>query len=522
MGSRTRTRTAADKGRDLYRSGKFAQAARKLQRWIDRNPSDADAHHDLAASFMAMGMLEEAETACTQATRAGPGSVMAWTSLATIQAARGQIGTPLKSMMMACRLKPNDPKLRSRLGIMLLDQNHLDQALRAFEAALSLDPSCLDALSGAAMVLERQGRLDEARAMLEPVVQTAVHARVGLVWGTVSRRLGQPEQACTVIQRILQTGRMSTEARMMMLYELGPSLERTGDSQAAWATIEEANRLQIGRFDPDALVAQTDQIIAAFSAEAMAALPRAQDTDRLPILIVGMPRSGTSLVEQVLSAHPDVAPAGELSDLQAASQLAGKLIGQPFPGCVADLTPAFADRLGDWYLSRRRTSHPDARRVTDKMPENFKHLGLAAALLPGATLIACERQPADIALSCFFQNFKAPLAWSYRLEWLAVYMAQHRRLMDHWAQVMPGRVHRVEYEALVADPETQSRALIAAAGLDWDPAVLSHHRSEHTVHTASYAQAKQPIYRSSVGRAEAYSEHLDPFFSAQEAPWLHA
>jgi len=146
------------------------------------------------------------------------------------------------------------------------------------------------------------------------------------------------------------------------------------------------------------------------------------------------------------------------------------------------------------------------------MPQNFQLLGLAALILPGATLIACERNAQDVALSCFFQNFKAPLAWSYRLEWIRVYMEQQQRLMAHWQTVMPGRIHRIRYEDLVADPEPQMRALLAASGLGWDPAVLSHHQVKRAVHTASYAQATTPIYRSSVGRSAAFSEHLSDHF----------
>jgi Flp pilus assembly protein TadD len=507
------SKTAFEQGRTLFGQGRLALAVEQFQAWIREHPQDARAHHDLSAAQMAMGQLEQAEAACTAAVGADPKFIQGWTSLATIQAARGQQGTPLQSMMRACRLQPHSTELQGRLGVLLLDHNHLDQAKRVFELVHRQVPGDLDSLSGLAMVLERMGKLEQAHSLLAPhIIDCPTHARMGLVWGAVCRRLGQPEAARPVLERMLSGDKLGKGGRMMMLYELGPILERLGEPEAAWSAVEAANRLQSGLFDPAALIEETDRLIHTFDRAALARMPRSTNTDPTPILIVGMPRSGTSLVEQILSAHPDVAPAGELSDLQAAAQLAAKALGRPWPECLEQMDTALSSRLGEWYLSRRRSAHPDAARVTDKMPQNFQLLGLAALILPGATFISCERNAQDVALSCFFQNFKAPLAWSYKLEWIRVYMEQHQRLMAHWQTAMPGRIHRIRYEDLVMDPEPQMRALLAASGLDWDPALLRHHRVQRTVHTASYAQATAPIYRTSVGRSAAFSKHLAGHF----------
>lgn len=514
MSTLTRHRSAYDQGRRLFNEGCHKQAAEQFRTWLKAHPMDARAHHDLSASLMAMGLLDEAEAACAAATEADPDFVKGWTSLATIQAARGQAGTPLKSMMRACRLDPESHYLRSRLGVMLLDHNHLEQAKRTFETIRRTAPDNLDAISGVAMVLERMGRLEEAHELMAPhIAHCPTHARAGLAWSAVCRRLGRPQDARPLLDRMLADPALTGGGRMMMLYEQGNLLERLGEFQGAWDAIAAANRLQPGTFDPSQLVEQTDRLIACFSAEALKRIPRGADPDHLPIFIVGVPRSGTSLVEQVLAAHPQVSAAGELSDLQAAAQASAKALGRPFPDCIEDFSADLARSLGAWYLQRRRASHPDALRVTDKMPQNFQILGLATAILPGATLIACERQPRDVAVSCYFQNFKAPLAWSYRLQWIRIYIDQQRRLMDHWESVLPSKIHRVRYEALVEDPQTECRALVSAAGLDWDPAVLSHHKSKRSVHTASYAQATQPIYRSSVDRSAEFSVQLDPFFA---------
>ena len=517
MSTRTQSNTAFERGRKYFRRGQHAQAARQFQRWLKTHPTDVRAHHDLAATLMAMGLLDEAELACTAATQADPSYVQAWTSLASIQAARGQVGTPLKSMIRACRLAPSDANIRQKLGVMLLDHNHLDHALRTFELVHHTDAANLDGISGMGMSLERLGRLEDAYTLMAPHIAACVtHARMGLAWGAVCRRLGKPEQARPVLERMLADDALKTGGRMMMLFELGASLEKLGEPKAAWAAIEAANSLHPGQFSPRDCITKTDQIIATFTAELLADAPHAQDADPLPVLIVGMPRSGTSLVEQILAAHPDVSPAGELSDLQITAQLGAQAKHMNFPQWIPHIDTNLATTLGHWYLQRRRTSHAGALRVTDKMPQNFQMLGLAALLLPGASLIACERRPEDIAVSCFFQNFKAPLAWSQRLDWLRVYIDQQRRLMDHWDTVMPGRIHHVRYEDLVCDPEPHSRALIHAVGLPWHVDVREHHTKNRTIHTASYAQANQPIYRSSLNRSVPYSEFLAPHFGDME------
>jgi hypothetical protein len=214
------------------------------------------------------------------------------------------------------------------------------------------------------------------------------------------------------------------------------------------------------------------------------------------------------LVEQIFTAHPDVHGAGEIEDMRATSLFAEALTANSFPECVSELTPALTTQLGAWYLDRRIKNAPTRRWVTDKMPQNFQFIGLAALLMPGVSIVHCVRDPMDTLLSCYFQSFKAALAWSNRLEWLGPYCVQYRRLMAHWEEVLPAKIHHVHYERLVADPEPTIRALLNHCGMDFDPAVLAHHDSGRKIATASYAQANRPIYQSSVGKAARYTEQL--------------
>jgi hypothetical protein len=216
-----------------------------------------------------------------------------------------------------------------------------------------------------------------------------------------------------------------------------------------------------------------------------------------------MPRSGTSLVEQILSAHPDVYAAGELSNL-----------GRLAVSAMDDGKTVSAERaaeMGRRYLSELPGEAAAAIRVTDKLPFNFFYLGLIQAALPGARVIHCRRDPRDVALSCYFTDFIDPtLAFSARLEWLGDYINRYLDQMDTWRDALALPLLEVDYEALVDDPEHWSRQLVDFAGLDWDPACLSFHDQSRVAATASHAQVRRPVYKSSVGRWKNYESHLTP------------
>lgn len=496
------------RARVLYQEGKHQQSVVHFRAWLQTNPTDVHAQHDLSATLFALGDLSAAEEAAQHAATLDPNYAKAWVSLATIQAARGQSGTPLKSMLAATRIDPDNLNYRVRLGTMLLDHNQLEHAAQAFEGVLTTAPDHLDAIGGLATVLERQGKLGEAHDLMVPHINsTPGHSRLGTTWGTVCRRLGHHQQGIDVLVRML-SNKGSPIGQSMMLAELGALYDKMNQPDAAFAAYTEANLRRQGTWDPARLEKWVDRMIDTFTPELFETAPRGADCSDRPILIVGMPRSGTSLVEQIFTAHPDVHGAGEIEDMRATSLFAEALTANSFPECVPELTPALTTQLGAWYLDRRIKNAPTRRWVTDKMPQNFQFIGLAALLMPGVSIVHCVRDPMDTLLSCYFQSFKAALAWSNRLEWLGPYCVQYRRLMAHWEEVLPAKIHHVHYEKLVADPEPTIRALLNHCGMDFDPAVLAHHDSGRKIATASYAQANRPIYQSSVGKAARYTQQL--------------
>jgi hypothetical protein len=231
-----------------------------------------------------------------------------------------------------------------------------------------------------------------------------------------------------------------------------------------------------------------------------------------------MPRSGTTLVEQILSAHPGVAGGGELMYFPQIAETLRESFGLSarYPKAVAEIGGAQGSEIIRYYLDRLQQRHPGYARVTDKLPGNFLHLGLIALLFPRASFIHCSRDPMDTCLSCYFLKFHQAHPYSYRLQDLGFYYREYQRLMAHWRQVLPVRMLEVDYEDLVARQEEVSRQLVAHCGLEWDDRCLDFHKSDRNVRTASLAQVRQPMYRTSVKRWKHFEPFLGPLRAALE------
>lgn len=300
-------------------------------------------------------------------------------------------------------------------------------------------------------------------------------------------------------------------------YALGALLDKAGDYDAAFSRIATANRLtrdhQIAErkgFDRDAFQRQVDRLIAYYTPESFAVSRDWGDPSDLPVFIVGMPRSGTTLTEQIAASHPRVFGAGERRDIGRIGKLleADGAVAGP-----ASWDPAVVRREAVAHLDRLRAVAGGAARVTDKMPDNVLWLGAIAMLFPRARIILCRRDLRDVCLSCHFQSFNQGLAWTNDLDDCAARAIEVERLIRHWRAVLPLAMLELSYEALVADLEGESRRLIDFIGLPWDPSCLEFHTTERQVMTASLWQVRQPLYASSVGRWRHYRHQLAPLIA---------
>jgi len=240
-------------------------------------------------------------------------------------------------------------------------------------------------------------------------------------------------------------------------------------------------------------------------------MPRASVRSDRPVFIVGMPRSGTSLIEQILASHPQVFGAGELTDIVRLPLSLHTMLGteRKYPQCLSLLTQDRIDTFAQHYLDKLASLSPDASRVIDKMPGNFMHLGFIELLFPDARIIHCMRDPLDTCLSCYFQDFSRSHPYSYDLENLGAFYNEYRKIMQHWRSVLSIPMYEIQYEELVADQEMKSRELVEFCGLEWDERCLNFHETKRYVGTASYDQVRQPMYKKSAGRWKNYENRID-------------
>jgi tetratricopeptide (TPR) repeat protein len=317
-----------------------------------------------------------------------------------------------------------------------------------------------------------------------------------------------------------------SEERAHLGFHLGKLLEEAGAFPEALDVLLDANRIvrQGLAYDPADSDRAFADIIATFSAELFADRAGAGDPDRTPIFVLGMPRSGTTLVEQIIASHPDVFGAGELPLMRDVVAAAYAETGTgSYAELLARLDNLALASLGRDYVGRLRDYSSAAERITDKMPGNFLLIGMIKLALPNATVIHCVRDPADTGISIFKNYFArglGALRYAYDLAEIGHYHRLYQTLMRHWHAVLPGFVHDVSYEALVADQEGETRRLLDACGLDFRPETLDFFKTERPVHTASLAQVRSPISAASIGIADRYGEGLAPLRAALrgEAP----
>ena len=458
------------------------------------SPDFAQAANNEGAAWMALGRAGEAEECFSAAVRIDPSFAHAWGNLGAARAALGRHAAPLHTFQKALSLSPDDTGIRCQMGHLLTELGHFDAAIRTFKMVLKAEDQHADARAGLSLALHRQGDTVGALAQIAPAIATgAPHPDEAVAYARICMHMDQPENAVAVLEGALE--RCAQPAtRILIGKQLGQILDALGETDAAFEAIARANTLRGLDFNAAENRSRIDQVISSHQA----ATSTSNCSDETPVFIVGIPRSGTTLIEQMLDGHPDIYGAGERGDLQV---IAGKMHG-------LELSEKDLDSLAATYLKRIRTLAPQAVRIIDKMPNNFMALGEAARLFPRARVIHCVRDPADTGLSCLFQHFKDTLPWATRQEDIAAFVGDYRRLMEYWAEHCPLRMMTVPYEALVNNPEDWGHRLTSFLGLKFSEAVLRPQDNKRVVRTASFDQVRRPIHSRSVGRFQAYQQHI--------------
>ena len=504
-------------GNALQALDRIEEAIEQYRQALALRPNYAEAYSNLASALAARKLHEEAIANCQKALALAPDNVEAHINLANSLGATERPQDALMHYQKAIAIDPLNVEGHARTGFMLFHLGRIEEAITHCEKALSIKADHVNALQNLGVALRALGRVDEAIDSLEKAIAAAPRKAAGLYYTLASsKRMSAVDPHFAVMQQL--TGEMdslSVEDRIGLHFALGKSFADIGDHQRSFQHLLQGNALKRQEFveyDEAKLLLRFERIRAAFTAELLASKRGVGDPSPVPVFIIGMPRSGSSLVEQILASHPKVFGAGERYEF---GDLAKDIAGPgdvEFPEAVAAMSDEQLRTLGTSYLRAIQPLAPEAERITDKMPSNFFHAGLINLALPNARIIHTRRDPRDTAMSCFSILFAMGHPHTYDLAELGRYIRAYERLMQHWRQVLPeGAMIEVQYEDLVANLETQAKRIVQYCGLKWDSACLAFHKTNRPVRTASVIQVRQPIYKSSVGRWHPYEKELQLF-----------
>jgi tetratricopeptide (TPR) repeat protein len=519
--------TAADRLHGL--PPRVRQLVRQSQHWLERGDVDR------ATPLLDEAMAEH------------PGHPELLRLAGVSEQFRGHPANAIALFRKAAAVWPRDGLIVSNLGAALAQQGDIDAALRAFRDATELDPTLTDAWFNLGRALELRHDAAGAHAALSAVLELDPrHLPARILRAEALKTLGQIADAEAELRAVLseapdavaawialanlksfragdddlrgleslyRSGTLSPAERIDLGFAYASALEAHGRYTEAFGMFEAANAAKRAtiRWDASAVSALVDDILAAFASTDDGAEHAARGGDI--VFFVGMPRSGSTLAEQILAAHPDVAAGGETGWVARILQAESKRRGVRFPYWVADATAADWSRLGDDYLSLAAPQRGEHARFTDKTLTNWQTLGAIRRMLPGARMVHCLRDPVETAWSVYKHNFASDQLYSYGVAELAAFFGDCTRAMRMWHERHRGWIHTHRYEDFLAAPEAGTHALLAACGLAFDPACLRFHEAEREVRTASAAQVRAPL-RGDTAVAARYGPLLDPLRAA--------
>ena len=505
----------------LQQDGKVEAAEQELRTAIEQNPRYIEALNNLAQLLSSQKREIEALDLLGEALKLGP-DVQTLVLTARVQLGRNNLEAAEQAARLALQVEEESTEALTVLGQVLHDKDRFEEAVEVLDRALKNAPENTEALNFAGVALKSVGRLDEARTHILKALEIdpAMYGAYANLNDLIDFSEGVGAELFERMQAIFEAApNPQAEELLAMHFAYAKALDDRGEHESALGHYIAGGRIkraQLGYDEPDTH-AFFDAIRAAFPREVFDERKYAGVDDERAVFIVGMPRSGSTLVEQILSSHPEVHGAGEVKHLsRALGALRDHFPSLPkYPQMIQEITPGQLDMLGADYLKALREGAGEARRITDKLLTKFLFLGLINLLLPKAKVIHTVRDPVDTCLSGFTKLFKDDMPQSYDLAELGRYYRKYRELMDHWEAVLPeGFMTTVRYEAVVADTEKEARRLVDFLGLQWADQCIEFHKTERPVKTASLAQVRRPIYRSSLQRWRKYGAGLRPLIDA--------
>jgi tetratricopeptide (TPR) repeat protein len=468
-------------GEMCRRLGRLDEAIAAGKRAAQLMPQDVDALYNLALALADYKQYADAVTYYRRALALNPQYGLAWNNLGAALELMGDKAAAMEAYANAVAINPRHAEAQNNLGSIYSEQGKLEAACDCFNAAIAVRPGFAEAHTNIS-TLKTYTANDPHYFMLETLAEV--------------------------------TELLPMDTRLRLSFAVGKAREDAGEYDRSFAAYVQGNRLHSALHPYDESQADTfrDAIKAVFDRRFFEQRPRARAGEKTPVFIVGMPRSGTTLIEQILSSHPELFGAGELKDLNEVINQAHQAAGdQPFTTWGANVSAEEFAALGNAYQERVWRLASDKTFISDKMPGNFFLIGMIYQMLPNAKIIHAMRDPMDSCFSCYSRLFKDRMDFAYDLRVLGRYYVRYMQLMEHWHSVLPaGTILDLRYEDMVADVEGQSRRLLEFVGLPWNDACLEFYKNKRVVKTASMAQVRKPIYKTSVARWEKFGAHLDP------------
>ena len=495
---------------DMKRTG---EAMDHLDRSLGGDPDNINLLLLRSELFMSLGNLHNACLDSQRACELKPDNLALHARYVDALIGRAHLPIPKEPATTLVALQPFESRNHSRLATVHRLNGHLDQAMSAYEKAIELDGTNQHAIAGMAEVLESQGDSDAAAALLAPHVHSASASFLMInAWMRIQHRRQDWNASIETASAWLSAETRPNHQTATINHRLGHALEMAGRYDEAFEAWTRGNAMYRNAWNVAAHAQLGHDLAESFSTAAIDRLPRSTCTDHRPVFIVGMFRSGTTLIEQILSMHPAVHAAGEVSEMLSISGDLPAATGSTdaYPSCIESVTSGILDDMTGRYMDALASGAGDATIITDKLPLNFLNIGLISILLPGARIIHCNRDPLDTCISCYGNSFSSRLSFTADLEALGHTYLEYHRLMNHWRAVCPLPMIELDYEDLVRDPEPQVRRLLEFMELEWDPACLEFHRSTRIAQTLSIDQVRQPMHTRSIHRSRVFWDQLAP------------
>ena len=506
-----------DLGNLLRAAGCFVEAITAFEAAIRIGPETASAHYNCGVCLRKLNRIEDAVAAYQRAVDINPNHANAHNNLGNCLRHLKKYYAAERALRRAVELAPESFEPHYGLARVLHKRNRPGEALVAYRRALRLNPDFVEAHVRLGVVLQEIGQLDAARASYRRALELS--PEFPSAHGLLAQVDPEPidRQVLSRLETQLASGRCSAMDSQHLHFALAQRYDQIEEFGPAFDHLVAGNHLKRVElnFDLDKEAKRFSRLMQVFDKDFFARHAESGVASPLPVFVVGMPRSGTTLIEQILASHSQVHGAGEINTLGVVAQATLKtVVSEKADEAARALAPETLRTLAQSYLEQVGAGAPHATRVVDKMLINFKYIGLIKLMLPNAHVIHARRHPLDTCLSGFRKLFASGLDFTYDLKELGCYYAFYAQLMRHWHEVLPGFVLDVQYEEMVEDQRGVTERILAHCGLDWEDACLRFHETQRSVQTSSVVQVRRPIYRSSAGYWKRYGERLRPLIDA--------